>query len=67
MHFHSAASKIFVLNLAPQISHVQGFFIDIARINEILRFTSRKPIIHPANKCWHFNIYEQDKFRAQQS
>ena len=21
-----------------------------------------KPVIYSANNCWHFNIYEQDKF-----
>ena len=31
-------------------------------VNEILWFKSSKPVI-----CWHFNIYEQDKFHAQQS
>ena len=47
--------------------------IEIAINNGILRLKSTKPVIYPANKCsmpticWHFNIYEQNKFHAQLS
>ena len=43
--------------------------IEIAKIYGIFRFNPLKPAIYPANKCncWHFNIYELDKFQAQLS
>ena len=28
-------------------------------------FKTLRCCIHPAYNCWHFNIYEQDKFHAQ--
>ena len=34
----------------------------IAQINGNFRFRSTQPVIYPAGNCWHFNIYEQDKF-----
>ena len=40
----------------------------IAQINRCVRFRSPKPLIYPADKClnanncWHFNVYQQDKF-----
>ena len=45
----------------------------IAQINEILKCQSPKSIINPthksqnANNCWHFDIYEQDKFHGRHS
>ena len=39
----------------------------IAKINGNFRFESQKLVIYPANNCWHFNIYEQNKFHAQLS
>ena len=47
--------------------------IEIAKIDGIFRFNLLETAIYPANKClnanncWHFNIYEQDKFHAQLS
>ena len=33
-----------------------------------LHYTSRTPPLDESrNKCWHFNIYEQDKFESQLS
>ena len=34
---------------------------------EVSCFQSLRYCINHANKCWHFNINEQDKFRAQLS
>ena len=44
--------------------------IQTARINRICWFELSKLVIYPANKCsncWHFDIYEQDKFHAKLS
>ena len=31
----------------------------------ILQINVKMPTMLNANNCWHFNIYEQDKFHAQ--
>ena len=35
--------------------------------DEVYCFKSLRFCIYHANNCWDFNIYEQDKFRAQLS
>ena len=47
--------------------------VEIIKISGKFRFKTQKLVIYPANKClnanncWHFNIYEQDKFLSQLS
>ena len=60
-----------LFSCSTQLSLKFEFLRDVivAKINEFLRFKSSKSVIYLAHKCncWHFNIYEQDKFHAQQS
>ena len=39
--------------------------VKIARVHLLFKFKSSKPVAYL--DCWHFNIYEQDKFHAQLS
>ena len=42
--------------------------VEIVKISGKFGLKTKKLVIHPAHKCynvnncWHFNIYEQDKF-----
>ena len=35
--------------------------------NKVFFFNTLRCCIYLANNCWHFNVYEQDTFRAQLS
>ena len=35
--------------------------VEMVEISGKFRFSTQQLVIYPAN-CWHFNIYEQDKF-----
>ena len=39
--------------------------VEIVKIGVKFRFKTQKLVIYPA--CWHFKIYEQDKFLSQLS
>ena len=42
--------------------------VEVVKISGKFRFKTRKLVLHQfANNCWHFNIYEQDKFYSQLS
>ena len=41
--------------------------VEIVKISGEFWFKTQKLVIYPAHKCWHFNIYEEDKFQAQLS
>ena len=57
-------------SIGPEISIAHKTIM--LKNKEVSCFKSLRCIYHAnkcknANNCWHFNIYEQDKFRAQLS
>ena len=73
--FRPGAEVIKLFSCSTQLSMKFKLLIniEIVKIDGIFRLNSLEPAIYPANKClnanncWHFNIYEQDKFHAQLS